>query len=132
MARSKTKTEIDLAAEQFIKDQKEYNMTHCPNIVWFKMEPYFRETAASIIKQKSQGHFVQCFDDKVDLVVDKLIKRYLENPDYNFDLPKTLVYWAVISVIYSSTSKSLDAEERMKAQMKEEMFDQLYRNGEIE
>lgn len=128
---NKTKQEIDEAVEQFLINQSEYNSTHNTDIVWFKLEKYFRETAESIIKQKSKGHFVKYLSDKVDMVVDKLVERYLENPDYHFNLPQTLVYWAVISVVYSNTSKSLDAEERMKATIKEDLFDCMYRNGEI-
>lgn len=127
----KTKSEIDDAAKQFLIDQEEYNRTHDKEILWFRMEPYIRETASSMLKLKSNNHFIKSFDNKVDTVVDKLMKRYTEQPDYKYNLPLTMVYWVVISVIYSDESKNLDMEEKVAAIEKERLYEQLYRNGEI-
>ena len=37
--------------EQYLKDQSEYNKTGDTNILWFKMEPFIREMAQSMLKK---------------------------------------------------------------------------------
>lgn len=130
MAGVKNTKQIHLETEQFLQDQKLYNETGDKEILWFKMEPYLRSTAESILKKMAKNHQILYFNEKVDAVVDKLLARYAHNSKYNKDLPKTMVYWACFSVFYSDESKSLDAEKRVKAIMKEKMYDDLYRNGE--
>lgn len=130
MASVKSTEQIDLETEQFLKDQKLYNETGDRDILWFKMEPYFRSTAESMLKKMAKNHQILYFNEKVDAVVDKLLARYVHNSKYSKDLPKTMVYWACFSILYSDESKSLDAEKRVKAMLKEKMYDDLYRNGE--
>lgn len=116
--------------EQYLKDQSEYNKTGDTNILWFKMEPFIREMAQSMLKKLSKNHRILYFEDKVDEVVDILIKRYVKDYKKNYALPKTMVYWASYKVMYSSTSRSLDAEKEYIAKAKEELFDECYRIGE--
>lgn len=130
MATIKDSKQIDEEVKKFLSYQREYNETGDKDILWFKMEPYIRETAESIIKKLAKNNQILYLDEKVDLVVDKLIARYTNDYKYSKNLPKTMIYWACYGVFYSDESKSFDAEKRVKAMLKEKMYDDLYRNGE--
>lgn len=91
-----TKSEQKEAQRLFLQYQEEYNKTHNPEILWFKMEPLIKRALESAIKKVNKNNFVQDFDDKVADADTLLMKRYIKNPNYNFRSLPTLCYWAAI------------------------------------
>lgn len=133
MDKELTSKEIQEAEQEYLKWQKIYNETGDTNIVWFHLHPYIKSTAKSILKMMCgrAGKQVLQLEEKSDEVADTIVARYINDKSYNKDLPKTLVYWGCVGVQYSDSAKNLDAENKYCAIMKEEMYDKLYRNGEI-
>lgn len=124
-----TNKECKEAVEEYLEWQKEYNDTGNTDILWFKMRPWIIDTSKSIFKKLAGKACKQVLylDEKAEEVADSLVCRYLKNIGYNKNLPITMVYWAVVGVAYSETSRSLDAEKEMEAIMKEQLYDELYR-----
>lgn len=54
------------------------------------------------VKKLSKGHFIEDFEHRVEAQVDRVIKRYIDNPSYNRDLPLTVAYWESVNMLYSS------------------------------
>lgn len=125
-----TQNEIAEAEVEYLKWQKLYNETGDSDILWFRMEPYLRTTTESTLKKLAKNHQILYFEEKVDKVVDTLLARYVKDIKYGKDLPKTMVHWACVGVLFSEESKSLDAEKKYQAMLKEQMYDEMYREGE--
>lgn len=125
-----TQNEIAEAEVEYLKWQKLYNETGDSDILWFRMEPYLRTTTESTLKKLAKNHQILYFEEKVDKVVDTLLARYVKDIKYGKDLPKTMIHWACVGVLFSEESKSLDAEKKYQAMLKEQMYDEMYREGE--
>lgn len=132
MSNKLTQEEINNNLSDYLKWQEEYNKTGNVDILWFNMHPYLKSTAESLLKKLAgrAGKPVIELDSKSDEVADIIIARYLKDRNYSKKYPITMVYWACVGVQYSDSSRNLDAEERYCAIMKEQIFDELYRNGE--
>ncbi len=82
--------------------QKEYNETHNKDILWGHMRPLLVDMISNTVKKLSKGHFIEDFEHRVEVQVDRVIKRYIDNPQYNRDLPLTIAYWEAVNMLYSS------------------------------
>ncbi len=94
-----SKEEINKANEDFLIYQSEYNKTHNPNILWFKMEPLIRTAlAAAILKSNCNNEVKKNFEDKLENGIIKLIRRYVKNPNYHQDSLPTFVHYGALLV----------------------------------
>ena len=59
------------------------------------------------LKKLSKGHFINDFEHRVEVQVDRVIKRYIDNPQYSRDLPMTIAYWEAVNLLYSSGHEKL-------------------------
>lgn len=82
--------------------QEEYNKTHDTDILWNNMRPLLVDMISNTVKKLSKGHFINDFEHRVEVQVDRVIKRYIDNPSYNRDLPLTVAYWEAVNMLYSS------------------------------
>lgn len=82
--------------------QDEYNETHNKEILWNNIRPLLVDMIGNMVKKLSKGHFIPDFEHRLELQVDRVIKRYIDNPQYNRDLPMTIAYWEAINMLYSS------------------------------
>lgn len=97
-----SKEEQNKLCKLYLKCQEEYNKTHDQNILWDHMRPMLVDMIGNIVKKLSKGHFIEDFEHRVDCQVDRVIKRYIDNPSYNRDLPMTIAYWEAVNMLYSS------------------------------
>lgn len=86
----------------YLKWQDEYNETHNKEILWNNIRPLLVDMIGNMVKKLSKGHFIHDFEHRLELQVDRVIKRYIDNPQYNRDLPMTIAYWEAINMLYSS------------------------------
>ena len=124
-----TNKECKEAAEEYLEWQKKYNDTGDTEILWFKMRPWIIETSKSIFKKLAAKAYkpVLYLEEKSEEVADSIVGRYIKNIKYSKELPITMVYWAVVGVAYSDSSKNLDCEKKVEALIKEQIYDELYR-----
>lgn len=56
---------------------------------------------------ENKGYFINDFEHRVEVQVDRVIKRYIDNPQYSRDLPMTIAYWEAVNLLYSSGHEKL-------------------------
>lgn len=88
--------------ELYLKYQEEYNKTHDQNILWNNMRPLLVDMIGNTVKKLSKGHYINDFEHRVEVQADRVIKRFIDNPSYNRDLPMTVAYWEAVNMLYSS------------------------------
>ena len=86
----------------YLKWQEEYNKTHDKDILWDNMRPLLLDMISNTVKKLSKGHYVPDLEHRVEVQVDRVIKRYIDNPSYNRDMPLTIAYWEAVNMLYSS------------------------------
>lgn len=91
----------------YLKWQDEYNKTHNTDILWNNIRPLLVDMIGNTVKKLSKGHFINDFEHRLECQVDRVIKRYIDNPQYNRDLPMSLAYWEAINMLYSSDHEKL-------------------------
>ena len=91
----------------YLKYQDEYNQTHNTDILWNNIRPLLVDMIGNTVKKLSKGHYISDFEHRLECQVDRVIKRYIDNPDYNRELPMTLAYWEAINMLYSSDHDKL-------------------------
>ena len=91
----------------YLKYQDEYNQTHNTDILWNNIRPLLVDMIGNTVKKLSKGHYINDFEHRLECQVDRVIKRYIDNPQYNRDLPMTLAYWEAINMLYSSDHEKL-------------------------
>lgn len=94
---------------QYLKWQREYNITQDPAILWEKLRPLLISMIGNCVKKKCKHHFIDDFEWRVENQVERVIKRYLDNPSYNRELPMTLAYWEAVNMLYGSSYDKLTA-----------------------
>lgn len=91
----------------YLKYQAEYNRTHDQNILWDKMRPMLVDMIANCAKKLSKGHFIPDFEHRVEAQSDRVVKRYIDNPQYNRDLPLTLAHYEAVNMLYADSYDKL-------------------------
>lgn len=86
----------------YLKYQGEYNETHNKDILWNNIRPLLVDMIGNMAKKLCKGHFITDFEHRLECQVDRVIKRYIDKPDYNRDLPMTIAYWEAVNMLYSS------------------------------
>lgn len=86
----------------YLKYQAEYNETHNTDILWNDIRPLLISMIGNTVKKLSKNHYVPDFEHRVEVQVDRVIKRYINNPSYNRDLPLTLSHWESVNLLYAS------------------------------
>ncbi len=61
----------------------------------------------NMAKKLCKGHYISDFEHRLECQVDRVIKRYTDNPQYNRDLPMTIAYWEAVNMLYSSGHEKL-------------------------
>lgn len=93
--------------ELYKKYQEEYNRTHEQNILWNNMRPLLLDMIANCAKKLSKGHYIPDFQHRVEAQTDRVVKRYLDNPSYNRDLPLTLAHYEAVNMLYADSYDKL-------------------------
>lgn len=91
----------------YLKWQDEYNQTHNTDILWNNIRPLLIDMIGNTVKKISKGHYISDFEHRLECQVDRVIKRYIDNPQYNRDMPMTIAYWEAINMLYSSSHEKL-------------------------
>lgn len=91
----------------YLKYQDEYNQTHNTDILWSNIRPLLLDMIGNTVKKLSKGHFINDFEHRLECQVDRVIKRYIDNPQYSRDMPMTIAYWEAINMLYSSDHEKL-------------------------
>lgn len=91
----------------YLKYQDEYNQTHDKDILWNKIRPLLVDMISNCAKKKCGNHFIEDFEHRLECQVDRVIKRYIDNPQYNRDLPMTVAYWEAVNMLYASGHEKL-------------------------
>lgn len=102
-----SKEDQERLCKLYLEYQAEYNKTHDTRILWNDMRPLLVCMIRNTVKKLSKGHFIEDFEHRVEVQVDRVIKRYINNPQYNRDLPLTIAYWESINMLYSSGHEKL-------------------------
>lgn len=102
-----SKAEQKELTELYLKWQKEYNETHDRSILWDHMRPLMIDIISNTVKKLSKNHFVNDIEHRVEMQTDRVIKRYIDNPQYNRDLPLTIGYWESVNLLYGSDHEKL-------------------------
>lgn len=89
-------------SQLYLKWQSEYNKTEDKDILWNHIRPLLVDMIGNMVKKLSKGHFINDFEHRLDCQVDRVIKRYIKNPQYNRELPMTIAYWEAVNMLYSS------------------------------
>ena len=97
-----SKAEQNRLCELYLEYQAEYNRTHDQNILWNHIRPLLVDMIGNTVKKLSKGHFICDYDHRLECQVDRVLKRYIDNPQYNRDLPLTIAYWEAVNMLYSS------------------------------
>lgn len=61
----------------------------------------------NMAKKLCKGHYISDFEHRLESQVDRVIKRYITNPQYSRDLPMTIAYWEAVNMLYSSGHEKL-------------------------
>ena len=93
--------------EAYLKLQKEYNETHKKDILWNNMRPLLVDMIGNTVKKLSKGHFIEDFEHRVEVQADRVVRRYIENPQYNRELPMTVAYWEAVNMLYADSYDKL-------------------------
>lgn len=93
--------------ELYKKYQEEYNRTHDRDILWNNMRPMLVDMIANCAKKLSKMHFIPDFEHRVEAQTDRVVKRYLDNPDYNRNLPLTLAHYEAVNMLYADSYDKL-------------------------
>ena len=93
--------------EIYKKYQEEYNRTHDQNILWNNMRPILLDMISNCSKKLSKGHYIADFEHRVEAQTDRVVKRYLDNPDYNRELPMTIAHWEAVNMLYADSYDKL-------------------------
>ena len=101
------KEEQKKLCELYLKWQGEYNETHNKDILWIHIRPLLVDMIGNTVKKLSKGHYISDFDHRLECQVDRVIKRYIDNPQYNRELPMTIAYWEAVNMLYSSGHEKL-------------------------
>ncbi len=91
----------------YLKWQREYNQTHDKNILWNHLRPLLVDMISNCAKKKCGNHFIEDFEWRVENQAERVIKRYIDNPQYNRSLPMTIAYWESINLLYGSGHEKL-------------------------
>ena len=91
----------------YLKYQDEYNKTHNTDILWSNIRPLLLDMIGNTVKKLSKGHFINDFEHRLECQVDRVIKRYIDNPQYSRDMPMTIAYWEAINMLYSNNHEKL-------------------------
>lgn len=86
----------------YLKYQAEYNQTHDKDILWNNIRPLLVDMISNTAKKLSKGHYIADFEHRVEAQADRVIKRYIDNPDYNRELPMTIAHWEAVNMLYAS------------------------------
>lgn len=86
----------------YLKYQAEYNETHDTDILWNDIRPLLVDMISNCAKKISKGHYIPDFEHRVEAQSDRVVKRYIDNPQYNRDLPLTLAHWEAVNMLYAS------------------------------
>jgi len=86
----------------YLKWQGEYNETNDKEILWNHIRPLLVDMIGNMAKKLCKGHYISDFEHRLECQVDRVIKRYTDNPQYNRDLPMTIAYWEAVNMLYSS------------------------------
>lgn len=101
------KEEQKKLCELYLKWQGEYNETHNKDILWIHIRPLLVDMIGNTVKKLSKGHYISDFEHRLECQVDRVIKRYIDNPQYNRELPMTIAYWEAVNMLYSSGHEKL-------------------------
>lgn len=96
------KEEQEELCKLYLKYQAEYNQTHDKDILWNHIRPLLVDMISNTAKKLSKGHYIADFEHRVEYQTDRVIKRYLDNPDYNRELPMTIAHWEAVNMLYAS------------------------------
>lgn len=86
----------------YLKWQCEYNKTQNKEILWNHIRPLLVDMIGNMVKKLCKGHYINDFEHRLECQVDRVIKRYTDNPQYSRDLPMTIAYWEAVNMLYSS------------------------------
>ena len=102
-----SKAEQIKLCELYKKWQDEYNATHNQDILWNHIRPLLVDMIGNTVKKLSKGHYIEDFEHRVEFQTDRVIRRYINNPDYNRDLPLSLAYWESVNLLYGDSYEKL-------------------------
>lgn len=103
---------VDEQKEQtnlYIKWQQEYNITQDQTILWEKLRPLLISMIGNCVKKKCKHYFIDDFEWRVENQAERVIKRYIDNPNYNREYPMTIAYWEAVNMLYGSSYEKLTA-----------------------
>lgn len=89
-------------SQLYLKWQGEYNKTEDKDILWNHIRPLLVDMIGNMAKKLCKGHYISDFEHRLECQVDRVIKRYITNPQYNRELPMTIAYWEAVNMLYSS------------------------------
>lgn len=89
-------------SQLYLKWQDEYNKTGNKDILWNHIRPLLVDMIGNMAKKLCKGHYISDFEHRLECQVDRVIKRYITNPQYNRDMPMTIAYWEAVNMLYSS------------------------------
>lgn len=111
-SRDKPLSQEHIAARQelFSQYQKEYNESHDKNILWLKMGPLIKDAVEASVMKINHNVYILNYNEKVETAYFSLMKRYTNNPDYNYGSLSTLAYYAAL---YSSRNKNIQEKDKI-------------------
>lgn len=90
--------------EEYLKWQKEYNETGCKDILWTHLYPYLVDTLQSCIASIVRGHQPKymTYREVAEEGALIILKRYIKDPSYSKNKPKTMCYLEARNLCASS------------------------------
>ncbi len=112
-SRDKPLSQAQILARQelFSEYQEDYNKSHNKEVLWLKMAPLIKDAIEAAVMRINNKGFILNYDEKVDIAFFSLMKRYTNNPDYNYGSLSTLAYYAAL---YSSRNKEIQEKDLLE------------------
>lgn len=109
---------------QYLKWQREYNITQDQSILWEKLRPLLISMIGNCVKKKCKHHFIDEFEWRVENQAERVIKRYIDNPTYNRELPMTIAWWEAVNMLYGNSYDKLTACQLDDTNMSTELYEE--------
>lgn len=106
-----SQSQILARQELFSQYQEDYNKSHNKEVLWLKMAPLIKDAIEAAVMRINNKGFILNYDEKVDIAFFSLMKRYTNNPDYNYGSLSTLAYYAAL---YSSRNKEIQEKDLLE------------------
>ena len=106
-----TPAQMEARQRLFQELQKKYNESPDKNLLWFEMAPLIRDSVEANVMRINHYGFILNYEEKVDVAFFSIMKRYVDNPKYNFGSLVTLGYYAAL---YSSRNEAIQDKDKLE------------------